>query len=112
VLVWPAPRGESEGWVPGALGCLGQPLHTLVLIKKMVPHEQLSPQVFMQLYGLSPAEARLAQSLCQGQSVEEHAERFQVSVNTVRTQVRAILGKTGCARQQDLVRMLAALPTV
>ena len=35
---------------------------------------------------------------------------FNVSVATVRSQLRALLRKTGEERQQDLVHMLASLP--
>jgi DNA-binding CsgD family transcriptional regulator len=69
-----------------------------------------SPSQLMQMFGLSPAEARLAYELGGGMSVNDYAERYSVSVATARTQLRAVLHKTGEARQQDLVRMLIALP--
>jgi len=112
VMAWPLAERAHEAGMPPALTDMGARLHTLLLLKKMSPGEQLAPRLLGQLFGLSPAEARLAQALAQGLSVESHAAQCQVSVSTVRTQVRAILGKTGCARQQDLVRMLAALPSM
>ncbi|WP_426109788.1 helix-turn-helix transcriptional regulator [Massilia sp. PWRC2] len=70
----------------------------------------LPPSELMQIFGLSAAEARLAHALGGGMSVQDFAALYSVSVATVRTQLRAVLYKTGEARQQDLVRMLIALP--
>jgi DNA-binding CsgD family transcriptional regulator len=57
-------------------------------------------------YGLTQAEARLAVALCEGLSVEEAAARFGVSLATVRTQLKAVLAKTGTRRQAELVGRL------
>jgi DNA-binding CsgD family transcriptional regulator len=65
-----------------------------------------------QLFGLTAAEARLAHGLARGLSLEEHAIASGVTVTTARNQLRAVLGKTGYRRQQDLVRALAALPAI
>lgn len=64
----------------------------------------------MEWFGLSAAEARLANSLAAGNSIEQFAATFSVSVATARTQLRAVLKKTGTDRQQELVRLLASLP--
>lgn len=58
------------------------------------------------LFGLSPAEARLAQLLADGMSMEEAALQLGVSRNTVRSQLQAVFAKTGTNRQGDLVRLL------
>jgi len=52
------------------------------------------------------AERRLAQILAQGATLHRAAEALSVSHNTVRTQLRALLAKTGTNRQADLVRLL------
>lgn len=59
-----------------------------------------------QLFGLSRAEARLAQLLADGLSTDEAALQLGVSRNTVRSQLQAIFAKTGTNRQGDLVRLL------
>ncbi|MES2014970.1 MAG: hypothetical protein V4484_00635 [Pseudomonadota bacterium] len=69
-----------------------------------------SPSQLMHMFTLSPAEARLAYELSNGATVNDYAERYSVSVATARTQLRAVLRKTGASRQQDLVRILASLP--
>ena len=42
-------------------------------------------------------------------SIEEIAASARVSVNTVRTQVRALLAKTGRRRQAEIVALIAGL---
>ena len=54
-----------------------------------------------QLLELTPAEARLARTLAQGQT-----ESAAVSLNTVRTHLKSIFSKTGVSRQSDLVRLI------
>jgi len=58
------------------------------------------------LYGLTPAESRVAQKLMAGLSTQEVADQNAVSINTVRTQVKSLLSKTDCRRQSQLVRLL------
>jgi DNA-binding CsgD family transcriptional regulator len=58
------------------------------------------------LYGLTPAEARLAVLLAQGHHLDEVAGILKISIHTARTHLKRILGKTHTARQSDLVRLL------
>lgn len=60
-----------------------------------------------QLYRLTPAEAELATLLAQGASTSEAAQHRQVSVATVRTQIKQLLTKTESRRLSDLTRLLA-----
>ncbi|WP_179400888.1 helix-turn-helix transcriptional regulator [Burkholderia guangdongensis] len=64
-----------------------------------------------QMFGLTPAEARLAHGLATGLSLDEHAAAGGITTTTARNQLRAVLAKTGQRRQQDLVRMLVSLPS-
>ena len=59
-----------------------------------------------QLFGLTPAEARLCIALVKGKSVEEYAREAGISSNTARTHVKRIYSKTGVRRQSELVRLL------
>jgi DNA-binding CsgD family transcriptional regulator len=58
------------------------------------------------LFGLSPAEARVAAALMRGISLSDAAAASGVQITTVRTQLRSILRKVGVKRQFDLVRLL------
>lgn len=83
----------------------------VVLVFSLGKHKAMAaPSQLIELFGLSPAEARLAHALGGGMAVNDYASLYNVSVATARTQLRAVLAKTGEARQQDLVRMLIALP--
>ena len=59
------------------------------------------------LFDLTPAEARVARGIGAAQSVDALAEALGISRETVRTQLKAVLSKTGLSRQQELVSLLA-----
>ncbi|GGN28970.1 MULTISPECIES: helix-turn-helix transcriptional regulator [Marinomonas] len=61
-----------------------------------------------QLYGLTPAESRLAVALANGLSLEEYSQQKGVSIGTVRIQLKSIFSKMNITRQQELVRVLWA----
>lgn len=64
--------------------------------------------VLQGLFDLTPAEARVARGIGEGDTVETLAAKFNLARETVRTQLKAVLGKTGMHRQSDLVAMLAS----
>lgn len=92
-------------WHQGEAACLL--ILSTHLQRRVAPAGQLA-----EIYGLTAAESRLAHTLASGGSLESHAESFCISINTVRTQLRHLLEKTGEARQQDLVRSLSLIPAV
>ena len=61
------------------------------------------------LFDLTPAEARVARAIGEAHSVEWIAESLSVSRETVRTQLKSVLSKTGVGRQVELVRLLAGM---
>lgn len=69
-----------------------------------------SAQQLISLFGLSPAEARLARALCHGETLEEYAEEQSVKLPTVKTQLRAVFAKTQTDRQVALVNLIAGIP--
>jgi DNA-binding CsgD family transcriptional regulator len=80
----------------------------LVLTPVTLP--QAPPVELVQsLFDLTPAEARVARSLASGKTVDEIATDGGISPNTIRTQVRGVLEKTGCNRQVDIVALLTAI---
>lgn len=69
-------------------------------------------ELVMSLFDLTPAEARIARGLAAGKTVDDLAGDNSVSPNTVRVQVRAVLEKTGCQRQTDVVALLGGISAV
>lgn len=61
------------------------------------------------LFNLTSAEIDVVQLLCEGRNVAEVAGRRGVSAETVKSQLRSILAKTGTRRQADLVRLVFGL---
>ncbi|MCV0428364.1 MAG: helix-turn-helix transcriptional regulator [Roseibium sp.] len=59
--------------------------------------------------GLSPVEAASACMLSEGKTLAEIADNRQVSVFTVRNQIKSALAKSGCRRQAELVRKIEQL---
>ncbi len=84
---------------------IGEPFAVIFLSD---PHRQnnFGPARLERYYGLTPAEARLTILLVQGLSLEEAAEKLNVSLNTVRTHLRQIFTKTGANRQSEVVRII------
>lgn len=81
-----------------------QPLALVALLDN-----QPRTQLLADLFQLTPAECRLAELIVQGLSPEECAGRVGVSINTVRTQLRALFRKTGTERQAEMIGMLSRL---
>ncbi|MBD9373906.1 hypothetical protein IB238_14860 [Rhizobium sp. ARZ01] len=61
------------------------------------------------LYDLTASETRVAKNLCLGESIRSISERYDVSVETVRTQVKRVLSKTGMSRQSELISRFSTL---
>jgi DNA-binding CsgD family transcriptional regulator len=62
------------------------------------------------LYGFSPAEARVAMALLDGENAAEIGDRLRVSRETVRTQTKAAYAKMGVRRQGQFIRLALAIP--
>ena len=65
-----------------------------------------TPEVLQALFGLTRAEARLASELVEGRGLEEIASAKGVSLNTIRSQAKSLLRKTGTQRQAELVALV------
>lgn len=64
---------------------------------------------FREIWGLTPAEARVASALLAGLTPAEIGARTGVSRNTVRIHIYSIFNKVGVRRQVDLIRTLTML---
>ncbi len=103
VSVVPLPSTQADR--AGGLG----PLTLLVLGKRQVC-ERLSVHGFARSLNLTPAETRVLELLCAGVRPTVIAQRQNVAVSTVRTQIGSIRAKTGAGSISELVRQVAVLP--
>ncbi|MDH5444314.1 MAG: helix-turn-helix transcriptional regulator [Gammaproteobacteria bacterium] len=71
---------------------------------------KLSEKVLMDIYKLTHAEARLAASLTSGQTLEKIAESFNLSLQTLRSQLKSCFRKTDTKRQSELVKLIISGP--
>jgi DNA-binding CsgD family transcriptional regulator len=70
----------------------------------------LPPEAALKSYfGLSTAEARLAQRLASGEALEGAAKRLSISKHTARVQLKAVFAKLKVHRQAELGALLANL---
>jgi DNA-binding CsgD family transcriptional regulator len=125
----PADAAGSEGVVvvrrltePGDVTLLTMPLEAapdewtrprarhLVLVFDSVRTPPPSQVLLQRTYGLTASEARLAASLATGLSLAEIAERRGLSVQTLRSQLKSVFGKTGISAQTQLVRLVLTGP--
>ena len=84
---------------------------TLVFISTPKQQRTVTSRQLMQMFDLTPAEARLAHGLLKGLSADEYGQQEGVSRATVRTQIRSILAETGTRRQSELMRLLSVFPS-
>lgn len=73
---------------------------------------RLNVDLLKSTYGLTAAEIRTAELVAEGCGLEEVAAQLDVSVNTVKTQLRHIYDKTGTNNRAKLVKLLLALASV
>jgi DNA-binding CsgD family transcriptional regulator len=105
-LITPLPARLAEaplhigGRVPG---------RALVMLREIAAPIAPSAGLLRELFGLTAAEAEVARALAGGATKAEVAAARGLRETTVRTQVRALLAKTGAANLRDLERMLAGL---
>lgn len=109
-LLMPGPLGAilaHIGRLPRADG-LARPHPVLVELREVTPQPP-SAASLRAVFGLGEAEAEVARLLASGQELEAVAMARGTSFNTVRSQVRAVLTKTGTASLRELVALLLAI---
>jgi DNA-binding CsgD family transcriptional regulator len=82
----------------------------LLLVTQPGYHRVATVRQLMQIFNLSPAEARLARAVAHGQELETFAAEQGVKITTVRTQMAAVHTKARVRRQIDLVRLVLSVP--
>jgi DNA-binding CsgD family transcriptional regulator len=82
----------------------------LLAMNELFPARTIPSVWLSQLFGLTPAESSVTNWLVSGRTIDEYAQDRGVSLATVRSQIKAVLAKTGMSRQVQLVAALARLP--
>ena len=71
-----------------------------------------SESLLRQLFGLSAAEARVAERLMLGESPEQAATSLGIKISTARWHLASLYRKTGTHSQAQLMRQLLSVPTL
>jgi DNA-binding CsgD family transcriptional regulator len=83
------------------------PAMGILVVTPLRSSQTLPDDLLNGLFDLSPAEIRAANGLLGGKTIDDLASEFGLSRETIRSQVKAVLAKTGTARQSDLASLLA-----
>ncbi|MGY3581618.1 DNA-binding CsgD family transcriptional regulator [Bradyrhizobium sp. USDA 4341] len=70
---------------------------------------RISQTSVMEIFGLTPAQARVSSLLVEGKSLEEIALDMKISSGTARNHLKAVFLRTGTRRQAELVSLLSRL---
>jgi DNA-binding CsgD family transcriptional regulator len=79
---------------------------SLTLTLRGSDHSSRLPESVVQHFGLTPAEFRLCAALADGVSLKACAQNWNRSYETLRSQLKTVLAKTGTHRQAELVALL------
>jgi DNA-binding CsgD family transcriptional regulator len=89
----------------------GEPLALLTFGKRQ-PCETLTIDFFARSQGLTGAEGRVLQALCNGAKPKEIAAQCAVAISTVRSHICSIRVKTQTANIRELIDRVAVLPPI
>ena len=86
-----------------------QPAKAMLTIIDPSERPNIGQECLVRALGLTPAEARVARGLASGATLAEIADASNLSMKTVRTQLRSIFAKTETHRQSDLIALLTRI---
>jgi DNA-binding CsgD family transcriptional regulator len=93
-----------------AIAALAAPVRcALFVLEEKLRCNGLLPERLQRLYGLTTAETEICIDIASGAIPSEIAEHRGTTSATVRSQVKAALGKTGARRQADLAALVNRL---
>jgi DNA-binding CsgD family transcriptional regulator/PAS domain-containing protein len=93
-------------------GVPGDPAAVAVVVTDPCARQVVEHGLLTNVYGLTDTEARLAEAVAQGHSLDTAAASLGMRVATARTHLKSIFLKLEVNRQQDLVRFLMTLSTL
>jgi DNA-binding CsgD family transcriptional regulator len=94
----------------GAMGTFGLRPVVMLLFYHPGSAPAIDSGLLYAVFGLTPAECRIATLLAEGLSLKQIAQMQGTQHETVRKQLRAIYQKTSTNRQPELIRLLLHLP--
>jgi len=84
----------------------------IIFISDPAQEIQVDPELLRKIYGMTPAEIRVAVTLCQEGSIEEAAAKAGTSVSTVKSQLKQVYQKTGVDNRTKLTKLIVSLAAV
>jgi DNA-binding CsgD family transcriptional regulator len=90
-----------------ATGEWGQAIFAVIFVLDPENPPAIATDAFKRFFGVTSAEARVCEALLNGMSIQEIADSFNISVNTIRTQVKSIFRKCDVQSQGELMMLLA-----
>lgn len=94
----------------GAMGTFGLRPVVMLLFYHPGSAPAIDSSLLYAVFGLTPAECRIASLLAEGLSLKQIAQAQGTQHETVRKQLRSIYQKTATNRQPELIRLLLHLP--
>jgi len=88
------------------------PVRAIIFVSDPTQRLRHGNSTLSALFGLTPAECRVAILLADGYTPKQIAETIGVSRNTLKSQLSSVFCKTGTSRQSQLVRLMAQLSSV
>ncbi len=82
----------------------------LIMTRNLDTRQLPSPSLLSDLFNLSKAEAEVSILILGGAKAEDVARARRVSLDTVRSQIRTVLGKSEAQNLRDFERIAASLP--
>jgi DNA-binding CsgD family transcriptional regulator len=86
--------------------CVASAVKAIVFVTDPSETRRPAQDVLRTLFGLTPAECRVALLLSDGHAPAKIADMVGVTTHTVRSQIKSIFSKTGVRRQSELIRLL------
>ena len=96
--------------LPAALSAHHSGHAVLIALPRSRIAETLSVDAYARELGLSRREQQVLAGLCEGLRVKEIAAKLEIGDETVRSHVKRLKAKTGCAGIVDIVNQVSRLP--
>jgi len=96
--------------LPAALSSNHTGHAVLIALPRSRIAETLSVDAYARELGLSRREQQVLSALCEGLRVKEIAAKLEIGDETVRSHVKRLKAKTGCAGIVDIVNQVSRLP--